>query len=76
MGNDVTIRELAELIREVTGFQGQIAQDLSKPDGTPQKLMDIRRISDLGWKPRVGLPEGVSDTYKWFVDRYAQGVIK
>jgi GDP-L-fucose synthase len=68
IGNDVTIRELAELIREVVGFEGSIAQDLSKPDGTPRKLMDVSRLTALGWKARITLREGVKETYRWFID--------
>lgn len=72
VGSDVTIRELGEIIREVTGFQGQIVQDTSKPDGTPRKLMDTSRLSALGWKARVGLRDGVAQTYQWFLEHYAK----
>ncbi len=66
-GKDVTIRELAELIAEVTGFTGTIRQDTSKPDGTMQKLMDVSRLSGMGWRAGITLEEGISDTYKWFL---------
>ncbi len=66
-GKDVTIRELAELIAEVTGFSGTIRQDTSKPDGTMQKLMDVSRLSGMGWRAGITLEEGISDTYKWFL---------
>lgn len=67
VGEDVTIRELAELIRETVGYEGDITQDLTKPDGTPRKLMDVSRLSALGWKAKIGLADGVSETYRWFL---------
>ena len=67
-GSDVTIRELAELVAEVTGFTGETVWDDSKPDGTPRKLLDVTRLRALGWEPRVGLPQGVAATYQWYVD--------
>lgn len=66
-GEDVTIRELAELVREVVGFQGEIVQDLSKPDGTPRKLLDVSKLHGLGWKHRVELKDGIESTYGWFL---------
>lgn len=72
VGEDVTIRELAELVREVVGFEGQIIQDLSKPDGTPRKLMDVSRLTSLGWKAKVGLRDGLRETYRWFVENQDQ----
>jgi GDP-L-fucose synthase len=65
-GEDLTIRELAELVARVVGYQGQLEWDPSKPDGTPRKLLDVTRITSLGWRPRIGLKEGVSATYAWF----------
>jgi GDP-L-fucose synthase len=67
VGEDVTIRELAEMISSMVGYQGQIVQDLSKPDGTPRKLMDVSRLRDLGWKAGIGLREGIEQTYCWFL---------
>lgn len=67
-GQDVSIRELAELVREAVGFGGRLAFDTTKPDGTPRKLLDTGRLSALGWKPRVGLREGIAQTYRWFLD--------
>ncbi|MGA7616346.1 MAG: GDP-L-fucose synthase [Thermoanaerobaculia bacterium] len=64
-GEDVTIAELAELMKGVTGFEGAIEYDPSKPDGTPRKLLDVSRIRALGWTPRVGLEEGLRETYAW-----------
>jgi GDP-L-fucose synthase len=66
-GDDVTIRELAETVCEVVGFDGQLVFDTSKPDGTPRKLMDSSRLFSLGWKPRIPLREGIADAYAWFL---------
>ena len=66
-GEDVTIRELAELICEVVGFAGRIEFDADKPDGTPRKLMDVSRLQALGWKPRVTLRDGIRETYEWYL---------
>jgi GDP-L-fucose synthase len=66
VGHDVTIRELAETVADVVGFGGDIVQDTSKPDGTPQKLLDVSRITELGWKPEVELREGIARTYEWY----------
>lgn len=65
-GQDQSIRELAELLREVTGFQGRLVFDSSKPDGTPRKLLDVSRINDLGWQASIGLREGCESTYAWY----------
>jgi GDP-L-fucose synthase len=66
-GQDVTIRELAETVARVVGYQGELVFDATKPDGTPRKLLDVSRINVLGWKASVGLEEGVADTYRWFL---------
>ena len=66
VGEDVTIRELAETLAEVVGFSGQLHFDTSKPDGTPQKLLDTSRLTALGWRPRVTLKDGIALTYDWF----------
>ncbi len=66
-GKDVSIREFAELVRDVVGYEGEIAFDTSRPDGTPRKLLDVRRINALGWKARIGLKEGLADSYDWFL---------
>jgi GDP-L-fucose synthase len=71
-GTDVTIRELAELVAGIVGFTGRLAFDASKPDGTPRKLLDVGRLSALGWKPSITLEEGVRGTYGWFVAHRAQ----
>ncbi|WP_313515795.1 GDP-L-fucose synthase [Pseudomonas sp.] len=67
-GQDCTIRELAETLVKVTEFQGRLAFDASKPDGTPRKLMDVSRLEALGWKSKIGLEEGLQDAYRWFVE--------
>jgi GDP-L-fucose synthase len=65
-GSDITIAELAALIARITGFRGRLEHDLSKPDGTPQKLLDVRRLNALGWTAKIGLEEGVRATYEWY----------
>jgi GDP-L-fucose synthase len=65
-GEDLTIRDLAKLIAEIVGYGGQIVFDASKPDGTPQKLLDVTRIHDLGWKHRISLRDGIAQTYRWY----------
>ncbi|MFM8365015.1 MAG: GDP-L-fucose synthase family protein, partial [Verrucomicrobiota bacterium] len=66
-GDDVTIRELAETVCDVIGFEGQLVFDTTKPDGTPRKLMDSSRLFSLGWKPRIPLRDGIADAYGWFL---------
>jgi GDP-L-fucose synthase len=65
-GEDISIRELAELICEIVGFEGALAWDASKPDGTPRKLLDIAKIRSLGWQPEISLRDGIARTYEWF----------
>jgi len=65
-GEDVTIRELAEIIGNVVGFSGDLMFDTSKPDGTPRKLLDVSKITNLGWKTKIGLGEGIRETYEWY----------
>lgn len=67
-GEDISIRELAELVRELVGYRGALRFDASKPNGTPQKLLDVRRVRQLGWSPRIRLADGISSTYAWFVN--------
>ena len=69
-GEDVTIRELAELICEVVGFQGRLVFDSTKPDGTPRKLLDTSRLTSLGWKPRISLRDGIAQTYAWYCENF------
>jgi GDP-L-fucose synthase len=65
-GKDLTIGELGELIKDVVGFEGKIVHDTTKPDGTPQKLLDVSRLHKLGWKHKVELREGIEKTYQWY----------
>jgi GDP-L-fucose synthase len=67
-GEDLTIRELAELVMSVIGYSGELAFDSSKPDGTPRKLLDVSRLSELGWKPKISLRQGIESTYRWYLD--------
>jgi GDP-L-fucose synthase len=68
-GHDLRIRELADMIRNVVGYAGNIAWDTSKPDGTPRKLLDVSRMAKLGWQARVGLEEGLRSTYAWWLSQ-------
>ncbi|PYL06084.1 MAG: GDP-fucose synthetase [Verrucomicrobia bacterium] len=70
-GEDIAIRELAELICEVIGFNGELSWDTTKPDGTPRKLLDVTRLKNLGWQPTIPLREGIARTYEWFVKNVA-----
>jgi len=69
MGKDITIRELAEMVKEVVGFGGEIVYDTGKPDGTPRKLLDTTRMDALGWKAAISLRDGIEQTYQWFRDQ-------
>jgi len=73
-GTDVTIRDLADMVAKVTGFQGRIAFDTSKPDGTPRKLMDVSRLARLGWRATTGLEDGLRQTYAWFLEQDEQSL--
>jgi GDP-L-fucose synthase len=70
-GEDISIRELAELICDVVGFEGELAWDTTKPDGTPRKLLDITKLRNLGWQPTIPLREGIAQTYDWFLKNEA-----
>jgi len=67
-GEDISIRELAELICEIVGFKGELAWDTTKPDGTPRKLLDVSKIHGLGWRHRIRLRDGIARTYEWFLE--------
>lgn len=71
-GEDVTIRELAETVCDVLGFDGTLEFDASKPDGTPRKLLDISKIKSLGWAPKIPLREGIADAYRWFCENQSE----
>ena len=67
-GDDVTIRELAEMVCQVVGFEGNLIFDATKPDGTPRKLLDVGLLFGMGWRPKIGLRDGIRDAYQWFID--------
>jgi GDP-L-fucose synthase len=71
-GEDISIRELAGLICEVVGFDGELAWDTTKPDGTPQKLLDVTKLRAFGWKPSIPLRDGIARTYEWFLANCAR----
>jgi GDP-L-fucose synthase len=68
-GYDISIRELAETISSIVGFKGELLWDTTKPDGTPQKLLDTTRINTLGWQPAISLEAGIASTYDWFTSQ-------
>lgn len=68
VGEDISILELATMVADVVGFEGTIAHDLSKPDGTPQKLLNVDRLKALGWQPQIGLRDGIASTYRWMLE--------
>jgi GDP-L-fucose synthase len=70
-GQDVTIRELAELVLSAIGYSGRLIFDSTKPDGTPRKLLDVSRLTELGWQPRIALKSGIERTYAWFKEHSA-----
>ena len=72
-GADISIRDLAILIAKIIGFQGELAFDPEKPDGTPRKLLDVSKIHALGWHHRIELEEGIKETYRWYVEQIAKG---
>ena len=71
-GEDVTIKELAELVMAASGYQGRLVFDSSKPDGTPRKLLDTTRLTTLGWRPKIPLQAGIASTYAWFREHVAE----
>jgi len=73
-GEEITILELARMVAEVVGFEGAITHDLSKPDGTPRKLMSSDRLRAMGWAPKIGLREGIAATYAWFLNSQSESV--
>jgi GDP-L-fucose synthase len=72
-GYEVSIRELAEIIARVVGYTGKLVFDTTKPDGTPRKLMDSSRIAALGWTPAISLEDGISSTYRWYLESKLTG---
>jgi GDP-L-fucose synthase len=71
-GEDMSIRQLAELVGDVVGFDGELAWDTTKPDGTPRKLLDITKLRNLGWQPAIPLRDGIAQTYDWFLKNVAR----
>ena len=65
-GREIRICDLARMIAGIVGFEGEVVQDSSKPDGTPRKLLDVSRLRSLGWEARIGLREGIQSTYEWY----------
>jgi GDP-L-fucose synthase len=76
VGEDLSIRELAELVAGVVGYEGSIEFDPTKPDGTPRKLLDVSKLSALGWRPEIDLRKGLAATYAWYVEQLALGRIR
>lgn len=74
-GQDISIKELAELIKKVTGYPGELKFDTAKPDGTPQKLLDVSKLDKLGWEANISLEDGIKSTYDWFITEY-QNILK
>ena len=68
VGEDVTIKELAEAVKEVTGYEGSLKFGTSKPDGTPRKLLDVSKLFALNWSPKISLAQGLKDTYAWYLE--------
>jgi GDP-L-fucose synthase len=73
-GKDVTIAELAKLVAEAVGFKGEFRYATEKPDGAPRKVLDVSRLSAMGWQPRIALREGLSDAYRWYLEHVAEKV--
>jgi len=71
VGEDITISDLAELVQGIVDYSGRIVYDAGRPDGTPRKLLDVARLTRLGWRPRIGLREGIADTYDWYLKSLA-----
>lgn len=75
-GEDLTIKELAELVAELAGFKGELAWDSSKPDGTPRKVLDVSKAKALGWAPQISLRDGIASTIAWYKDATAKGEVR
>ena len=75
-GSDITISGLAETMQEVIGFHGRLRFDRSRPDGTPRKLLDVSRLARLGWRAKIDLHSGLTDTYRWFVGAEAAATVR
>jgi len=75
-GDEVSIRDLAHMVKEAVGFEGEIVQDTSKPDGTPRKLLDIGLLTSLGWSRKIDLPTGLKMTYEAFLQEQSDGTLR
>lgn len=75
-GTDLSIRELAEIVRDIVNYQGRLLFDTSKPDGTPRKLLDVSRANALGWRPEITLSEGIRQTYRWFTENIGTETVR
>jgi GDP-L-fucose synthase len=76
VGEDLSIRELAELVADIVGYTGRLEFDPTKPDGTPRKLLDVGKIHGLGWKAQIGLREGLTSTYEWYREQLDAGQLQ
>ena len=74
VGKDISIKDLAEKIKEVVGYEGQIVFNTTKPDGTPRKLVDVSRLNNLGWQASISLDEGLKKVYEWFLNNVINAV--
>ncbi len=74
VGEDISIRELAMLIKEIVGYEGEVVYDSSKPDGTPRKLLDVSKLHSLGWRAKTSLEDGIKKTYEWFLNNKCRGL--
>jgi hypothetical protein len=68
VGEDCSIWDLVEIVRKIVGYEGEVIWDTTKPDGTPRKLLDVTRLSSLGWKSTISLKEGINETYEWYLE--------
>jgi GDP-L-fucose synthase len=75
-GEDISIKDLTQIVKSVCGYDGEILWDTSKPDGTPKRLLDVKKIFDLGWRPQIELQNGLERTYKWFEENYKNNNIR
>jgi GDP-L-fucose synthase len=76
VGEDIAIKDLALLIKKIAGYEGNLVFDTSKPDGTPRKLLDVTKLSNLGWKAKIGLHEGIETVYKEYLQKTKSGVLR
>jgi len=76
VGKDISIRELALMVKEIVDYNGELVFDTSKPDGTPRKLLDVSKLSSLGWKAKTSLEEGIKKTYEWYAEMLEGGKVR